>query len=133
LSGKGYLNVIYGGSQDGCLISAGTWYVSGTCATYTATPSGKYSLNQFLLPFPDIIGSGFTLTTSKGKCAVSSGAITCSSSVSTATVFTVVSGNLAYNGVTTFYATAVPSGSTQETVYTTSKSVNIQIFWQATS
>ena len=39
-SGKGYLNVITSGSQKGCIIGAGTWYTSGTCATFTATPSG---------------------------------------------------------------------------------------------
>jgi ribonuclease T2 len=41
-SGKGFLNVINGGSQNGCVISAGTWYTTGSCATFTATPSGKY-------------------------------------------------------------------------------------------
>jgi ribonuclease T2 len=40
-SGTGYLNAITSGSQDGCLISAGTWYTTGTCATYTATASGE--------------------------------------------------------------------------------------------
>ena len=40
-SGSGFLNGIASGSQTGCLISAGTWYTSGTCATYTATASGK--------------------------------------------------------------------------------------------
>ena len=45
LSGKGYLNVVSGGSQNGCIISAGTWYTTGTCATFTATPSGT-SLSQ---------------------------------------------------------------------------------------
>jgi ribonuclease T2 len=39
-SGSGYLNAYTGGSQTGCLISAGTWYTTGTCATYTATVSG---------------------------------------------------------------------------------------------
>lgn len=39
-SGKGFVNVISGGSQTGCIISAGTWYTSGTCATMTATTSG---------------------------------------------------------------------------------------------
>ncbi|OCK82429.1 ribonuclease T2 [Lepidopterella palustris CBS 459.81] len=113
-SGKGYLNVVTGGSTDGCIISAGTWYTSGTCATFTATASG----------------SGFTLSSSKGKCAISSGALTCGSSVSTATVFTALNGDLAYSGSTTFYATSVPSGSTQATVYTTSKATSLVIAWQ---
>jgi ribonuclease T2 len=42
LSGKGYLNVVSGGNQNGCIISAGTWYTSGTCATFTATASGEF-------------------------------------------------------------------------------------------
>jgi ribonuclease T2 len=39
----GYLNAYTAGSQTGCLISAGTWYTSGTCATYTATPAGEFN------------------------------------------------------------------------------------------
>ncbi|KAI0470322.1 ribonuclease T2-like protein [Xylaria cf. heliscus] len=113
-SGKGYLNAYYSGSQDGCLIAAGTWYTTGTCATYTATPSG----------------SGFTLTSSKGNCGVVSGAFTCASGVS-ATVFNSVSGKLAYNGASTFYASVVPTGSTQATIYTSSKSYSVTFQWQA--
>jgi ribonuclease T2 len=44
LSGKGFLNVVSGGTQTGCIISSGTWYTSGTCATITATPSGIFHL-----------------------------------------------------------------------------------------
>ncbi|KAI3318061.1 ribonuclease T2 [Xylariaceae sp. AK1471] len=113
-SGKGYLNAYYSGSKDGCLIAAGTWYTTGTCATYTATASG----------------SGFTLTSSKGSCGVVSGAFTCASGVS-ATVFTAVGGKLAYNGVSTFYVSTVPTGSTQATVYTSSKSYSVTFQWQA--
>ena len=40
-SGTGYLEAYTSGSNKGCLISAGTWYVGGTCATYKATTSGK--------------------------------------------------------------------------------------------
>jgi ribonuclease T2 len=39
--GKGYVQAYTGGAQKGCLISAGTWYTTGTCATYTATTSGN--------------------------------------------------------------------------------------------
>jgi ribonuclease T2 len=42
LSGNGYLNVINSDLQNGCVISSGKWYTSGTCATFTATPSGKH-------------------------------------------------------------------------------------------
>lgn len=39
-SGKGYLNVVTGGASKGCIISSGTWYTTGTCATFTAATSG---------------------------------------------------------------------------------------------
>ncbi|KAI0555600.1 ribonuclease T2-like protein [Xylaria curta] len=113
-SGKGYLNAYYNGNQDGCLIAAGTWYTTGTCATYTATPSG----------------SGFTLTSSKGNCGVVSGTFTCASGVS-ATVFNAVSGKLAYNGASTFYTNVVPTGSTQATVSTSSNTYSVTFQWQS--
>ncbi|TVY48482.1 Ribonuclease T2-like [Lachnellula occidentalis] len=113
-SGTGYLNAVTGGSQTGCLISSGNWYTSGTCATYTAAASG----------------SGFTLKSSKGPCGISSSAFTCASGT-TATVFTAKGGLLSYNGDTTFYAAAVPSGSTQESISTSSKSVSVSFQWQS--
>lgn len=72
-SGKGTLQVTTGGKADGCIISAGTWYTTGTCATFTATAAG----------------SGFTLTSSKGKCGIVNNNLVCGSSVTTATVFSV--------------------------------------------
>ncbi|KAJ4291177.1 Ribonuclease T2 precursor (RNase T2) [Kalmusia sp. IMI 367209] len=115
-SGKGYLNVNVSGAQKGCIISAGTWYTSGTCATFTAATSG----------------SGFTLTSSKGKCGVVSGAFTCGSSVSTATTFTSSSGKLAAGGNAAWSADQVASGSTQVTVYAgADHSSQVEIVWQA--
>lgn len=115
-SGSGYLNVISGGSQNGCIISGGTWYTTGTCAGFTAAASG----------------SGFTLSSSKGKCAVQSGVLTCASSVSTATVFTANGNQLAYSGSTAFSADSVPSGSTQAQVYSgSSHSAGLTIQWQS--
>ncbi|KAH7419458.1 ribonuclease-like protein T2 [Cadophora sp. MPI-SDFR-AT-0126] len=111
-SGAGYLNAVTGGAAKGCIISAGTWYASGTCATITATASG----------------SGFTLKSSKGNCGIVSSTFTCASGV-TATVFTASGGKLAYNGATTFYAAAVPAGSTQQAVYTTSNAVSVTFQW----
>ncbi|KAF2025522.1 ribonuclease T2 [Setomelanomma holmii] len=99
--GKGNLNVIVNGSKNGCIIGAGTWYTTGTCATFTATSAG----------------SGFTLTSSKGKCGIVGGALTCGSSVTTATSFTSASGNLAAGGNQNWSADTVASGSTQQTVY----------------
>lgn len=112
--GKGYMNVNTSGSQNGCIISAGTWYTSGTCATFTGTSSG----------------SGVTLSSSKGNCAIVSGVLSCASSVSSPTVFGVQGGMLAYGGSTTFYASSVPSGSTQAKVEVAQDNASLQIVWQ---
>jgi ribonuclease T2 len=113
-SGKGYLNVQVSGANKGCIISAGTWYTSGTCATFTAATSG----------------SGFSLTSSKGKCGVVSGTLTCGSSV-TATSFTAVDGKLAAGGNAVWSADAVASGSTQQKVYAGGDhSSQLGIVWQ---
>lgn len=112
-SGSGTLNVVTGGSKTGCIISAGTWYTSGTCATFTAATSG----------------SGFTLKSSKGPCGIVSGALSCASGT-TATVFSGDGATLVYNGAETFYADSVPSGSTQATVYTASShKTSLSIQW----
>ncbi|KAI5777180.1 ribonuclease-like protein T2 [Geopyxis carbonaria] len=112
LTGSGYLTVATSGASaaTGCLISAGTWYVSGTCATYTAAASG----------------SGFTLTSSKGPCGVVGGKFTCASGTSAA-VFTLNAGKLAYSGSAAWYASAVPSGSTQIDVYTSSSGGSVAV------
>lgn len=68
--------------------------------------------------------------TSKGNCGVVSGAISCGSSV-TAGTFSLVNGLLAYNGQTTFYASEVPSGSDQASVYTSSKSYPVTFKWSS--
>lgn len=38
--GRGFLQAYTNEANKGCLISAGTWYTTGTCATYTAAASG---------------------------------------------------------------------------------------------
>ncbi|CAD6439413.1 c2e0aad9-c602-4579-8915-b5cc87215f2c [Sclerotinia trifoliorum] len=113
-SGTGYLQAYSGSSNNGCLISDGTWYTSGTCATYTATASG----------------SGFTLKSSKGACGISGSTFSCGSGVSS-TVFGSSGGYLTYSGSSTFYATSAPSGSTQATVYTSSQGVSVKFAWQS--
>lgn len=100
-AGRGFLNVNVDGAKKGCIISAGTWYTSGTCATFTATTSG----------------GGFELSSSKGKCGVVSGVFTCGGSVTTATAFTNSEGKLAAGGNSKWSADKVASGSTQEKVY----------------
>lgn len=111
-SGKGYLNVVPAGasSKTGCLISGGTWYVSGTCATYTAAKSGE----------------GFTLSSSKGKCGVVGGVFTCGSGV-TATVFEASGGSLGGS----WSADRLPAGTVQEKVYQgTGHATGLSVVWQ---
>ncbi|KAI1769840.1 ribonuclease M [Hypoxylon cercidicola] len=116
-SGKGYLNAVTGGSTKGCLISGGTWYTSGTCATFTAASSG----------------SGFTLKSSKGFCSVSGGALTCASGTSAAAadVFAADGANLANSAGNDWYADSVPAGSAQGSVYSAkgSHGTTLQIEW----
>lgn len=114
VSGSGYWNAQYNGKADGCLISSGTWYVGGTCATYKTTATSN----------------GFTMTSSKGNCGVVNGVISCGSGVALST-FTAAGGLLAYNGQTQFYASAVPSGSTQASVYVASQSYSVTFQWQS--
>ncbi|KAK0262106.1 hypothetical protein B0A54_05056 [Friedmanniomyces endolithicus] len=114
-SGKGTLNVITSRSQTGCIISGGTWYTSGTCAGFTATT----------------LDDGFTLSSRKGDCAIVGGALTCGSSVSSATSFSADGDLLVYDGAANFSADGVPSGNTQGTVYTgEDHSTSLTIQWQ---
>ncbi|OTB20073.1 hypothetical protein K445DRAFT_313882 [Daldinia sp. EC12] len=118
-SGKGYLNAVVDGSKKGCIIGSGSWYTTGTCATFTAASSG----------------SGFTLKSSKGYCSASGGSLTCSSGISNADadVFAADGTNLANSGGNDWYADSVPSGSTQGTVYSEkgSHKMTLQIQWQS--
>ncbi|XXH01411.1 hypothetical protein Hte_007771 [Hypoxylon texense] len=122
-SGKGYLNVVTGGSAKGCLISGGTWYTTGTCATFTAAAASSGS------------GSGFTLKSSKGYCSASAsgGALTCAAGVGAAgaSVFAADGANLANAGGDDWYADSVPAGSAQGAVYAAkgSHATTLQIEW----
>jgi ribonuclease T2 len=120
LSGKGRLYVQAPGTSDaGFLISGGKWYRGGgTPATYTATPNTD--------------GTTFSLKTSKGKCAVQSdSSLSCADSVSDASPFGYDGSYLTYDGSSTFYATKVPAGIEQGTVFTNSQSVSFQVTWTA--
>ncbi|KAG4438713.1 hypothetical protein IFR05_005793 [Cadophora sp. M221] len=111
--GKGFLQAYTGGANKGCLISAGTWYTTGTCATYTAATSG----------------TGFTLTSSKGPCDIIAGAFSCAAG-NTAGIFSSIDGSLAYADSTSFYAAAVPVGAVQQKVFTAVDAVAVSFVWQ---
>ena len=82
---------------------------------------------------PTSSGDGFTLKSSKGDCAVSEGKLICGSGVGSASSFSSDGSSLAYNSGSSFYADAVPSGSTQGTVYTgnSGHNVTLTIEWQS--
>ncbi|KAK8243544.1 ribonuclease T2-like protein [Phyllosticta capitalensis] len=116
--GKGYLEVVYEGGIDGCIISGGTWYASGTCATFSAMASGSEN--------------GFTLRSSRGDCAITMDSeLMCGSGINEPTVFTAVDGKLAFDGITTFYASQVPKGTTKVSVWTDGGSVELGIVWKS--
>jgi hypothetical protein len=76
--------------------------------------------------------TGFTMSSSKGACGISSGGFSCGSGVSAST-FTAVgdaAGDLlvAYQGSTAFSSSGTPSGSTVEAVHTgSSQSVDFTL------
>lgn len=153
--GKGYLEVVYEGGIDGCIsklspldlssplnpirtppippppppsnyhppltsptVSGGTWYASGTCATFSAMASGSEN--------------GFTLRSSRGDCAITMDSeLMCGSGINEPTVFTAVDGKLAFDGITTFYASQVPKGTTKVSVWTDGGSVELGIVWKS--
>lgn len=93
------------GSKVGGLLTSGTLSVQ-TPATYTLSGTT----------------SSFSMTTSKGKCAVSSGALTCGSGVSSSSTFSTVSSGsqmlIAFDGATAFSTDGAPTGTAQETIFT---------------
>ena len=124
--GSGYLNVITSGSKKGCIISEGTWYnqKGATCATFHAHKSASSD-------------GAFTLTSSKGECAISKGKLNCGDSISKATVFSAKGSDLMHDKKTSFYAAAVPRGTKQGKVYTQKEDsdgneldVELSIEWQ---
>lgn len=77
--------------QRGCLV-----YHWNMCNIHRSCVRSVFT-SVFVLAKTDILaGSGFTLTSSKGKCAVVSNVFTCASTVSTATVFTVCYAPISY-------------------------------------
>ncbi|KAL8992765.1 MAG: hypothetical protein Q9169_006859 [Polycauliona sp. 2 TL-2023] len=113
-TGKGTLPVTSDGATNGCIISGGTWYTTGTCASFTASASGD----------------GFTLTSSKGKCAVANSVLSCSATVTDPTVFTTVGGQLAYSGAVDFYTSTVPTGTLQAAVSVAKQATTLTIGWK---
>ena len=85
---SGTISVLVSGTKTGGLLSYGTWSTQ-TPGKLTATATTS--------------GSGFTLTSSKGKCGILSGELTCGSSVTAASVFTLVRVRFYWSPISLFY------------------------------
>ena len=112
-SGRGMLNVEVDGNVDGCLISKGTWFRSGTCAKFTAEEAE----------------GGFVLKSRRGKCYVRNGAFGCGGTQGT--VFQHKKEMLRYNGSTGFWADEYPSGGKQAKLRTDKGAREVKIVWQS--
>ncbi|KAL5333859.1 ribonuclease T2-like protein [Aspergillus crustosus] len=116
--GRGNLVVSTVGHQRGCVIGRGTWYSSGTCATFTARKTSDDT---------------FTLTSRKGSCTFEQDILTCGKDVSNPVEFKTEDGKLSYNGNTTFFADKAPKGAVQSEIFDSEKDhpIELSIGWRA--
>ncbi|RAO64456.1 uncharacterized protein BHQ10_000468 [Talaromyces amestolkiae] len=101
---RGNLRVYTGDDQQqrGCLISHGTWFTSGTCATFKAK---------------DVTG-GFNVQTRRGSCGFVKDVFTCGHQIRNPALFEISEDNkLTYSGNTTFFADKAPKGHVQSKVF----------------
>ncbi|KAJ5155608.1 hypothetical protein N7492_008411 [Penicillium capsulatum] len=116
-SGKGNLIVSTKGQKHGCLISYGTWYTSGTCATFRAEK---------------VTDDAFTLRSSKGHCAIVEDALTCGDHVDAPSEFTATDNVLSYDGSTEFSADQAPRGQKQSEIFASPEHlIELKIIWES--
>ncbi|KAE8153737.1 ribonuclease T2-like protein [Aspergillus avenaceus] len=115
--GRGSLIVTTQGQQRGCIISPGTWFTSGSCATFKAQKASDDT---------------FTLHSSKGYCAFDQDAFRCGRDISKPVEFSVQDGKLSYRGNTTFFADKAPKGRVQSEVYASGEQhpIELTITWR---
>ena len=94
-STAGYLKV---SGQNGCLISNGKWYTSGTCATFKIKNA----------PF-----GGIVISSSKGNCDVIDGEFSCARRNAAGQFELSDDDTILYNGANTWSADGEPSGTSQ--------------------
>ncbi|KAL3453761.1 ribonuclease T2-like protein [Aspergillus insuetus] len=116
--GRGNLVVSSMGHQRGCIIGRGTWYSSGTCATFKGTK---------------ISDGTFTLETRKGGCAFQDDVFTCGSQVSNPVEFSIEDGKLSFKGNTTFFADKAPKGNVQSDIFASEGDhpIELSIGWRS--
>lgn len=132
-TGAGFLQVHMNGTPKGCLISDGTWYTSGTCATFHAEddPSEAAEDEEEEKGPKDRV---FTLTSSKGPCGFISGALACGRNVGKQDIFSVGEGGfLALKKNTTFFAESVPGHAHRAKVFSEQgeRELKLQVEWQS--
>lgn len=121
-TGKGKFVVkLQSGSVAGCLISNGKWYntlLGSSCATFTTHGEN------------DKPGELITLRSRKGTCGIVKEAFTCGSGVAS-TVFQIVDGKLVPpSGQTEWYASELPKGTDQQSIFTSKHDVKFVLEWR---
>ncbi|KAF2432951.1 ribonuclease T2 [Tothia fuscella] len=116
--GKGKLVVrLNGGNVLGCLIGNGKWYNTipgSSCASFISS----------------IEDNAITLRSRKGPCGIGHSAFSCGPKVPS-TKFQLVDGKLvADGGNETWYAAHKPSGTAQETIFTSKHNVRLVLEWR---
>lgn len=118
-SKRGNLIVSTQGQQRGCIISHGTWFTSGACATFRAEKTADET---------------FTLRSSKGKCSIEDDTFSCGPQITRPVEFSFQDGKLSYRGNTTFFADKAPKGRVQSKIFASEEEHPIQltITWKGT-
>ena len=118
--GRGTVAVLVDGDEQGCLISDGSWFVSGTCATYTArrTDDGRVRLSS-----------------RKGNCGVAGedGVFKCGHWIKDGTAFGFNESALTHGEDGVFYAGQVPRRHKKEQISAArgdAEDVEVKLVWQ---
>jgi ribonuclease T2 len=122
--GKGFLEVSCHGKSIGCLISDGTWYISGTCAGFRA---------QADIVEADEEAYFFTLTSSRGPCGIIEGRFQCGEHLKARSIFSKTKdAKLSYQNKTAFYAAKVPDKFERVFVHNDKDEdhdLELEVFW----
>jgi len=133
-TGRGFLQIYVKGesSPQGCLISGGSWYMSGTCA-------GFHVQNDVVDTLASEAGDQaqphtFTLLSARGPCGIIQGKFECAKELPSQTIFSTTSnGTLSYQEQTSFYADAVPQRFEKRDISTSrgdgGSEVEVAIVW----
>lgn len=121
---SGYLTVFVEGTRQGCLISFGEWYTSGTCATYYVQRDASEAVGMV---------DSFTLTSSKGPCSFLNGIFRCGGDNATQAIFSNNDNELSFKERSVFYGDGVPAKGVKGNIYVgeTASAMKLSIQWGA--